>query len=54
MQQVWNDILAMLQAPFVGSLDLLHLFLLVGLVLLFAAAWALILNHVRLAAVEIL
>ena len=53
MAQLWNDILATLKAPFVGDLDLLHLFLLVGLVLIFAAAWALVLNHVRYAASEI-
>jgi hypothetical protein len=43
----------MLSAPFVGSLDLEHLFLLVGIVILFAAIWALILNHVRMAAEEV-
>lgn len=51
--QLWNDIVAMLKAPFVGDLDLTHLFLLIGVVLLFIAAWVLILNHVRLAASEI-
>jgi hypothetical protein len=54
MGQIWSDILATLRAPFVGSLDLEHLFLLVGIVLIFVAAWVLILNHVRLAAAEIL
>lgn len=44
---------ALLKAPFVGQLDLLHLFLIVGLVLIFAAAWVFILNHIRLAASEI-
>lgn len=50
MMQLWDDIVAILKAPFVGQLDLIHLFLIVGLVLLFAAAWVFILNHIRLAA----
>ena len=54
MGQIWSDILAMLKAPFVGSLDLAHLFLLVGVVLVFVALWVLILNHVRLAAMEVI
>ncbi|HEY1880107.1 MAG TPA: hypothetical protein VGG68_09265 [Caulobacteraceae bacterium] len=49
MAQLWNELLAQLAAPFVGQLDLIHLFLLVGLVLVFAAAWVLILNHVVMA-----
>lgn len=51
--EVWNNIVDMLKAPFVGELDLFHLFLLVGAVLLFIALWVLILNHVRLAAAEL-
>ena len=53
MLAIWNDILAMLKAPFVGTLDLTHIFLLVGVVLIFAALWALILNHIATAAQEI-
>ena len=53
MQQLWDDISGILTAPFAGSLDLVHLFLLVGVVLLFIAAWVLILNHIRIAATEI-
>ena len=53
MMQVWDDILAMLKTPFVGDLDIWHLFLLIGLVLFFVAVWVLILNHVRLASVEV-
>lgn len=52
--QLFSDISDMLKAPFVGNLDLRHLFLLIGVVLLMIAAWALILNHVRLAAAEVL
>jgi hypothetical protein len=53
MRKLWDDILAILRAPFVGELDSLHLFLIVGLVLIFAAAWVFILRHVRLAATEV-
>lgn len=53
MGQLWSDILAMLKAPFVGSLDIRHLFLLVGVVLIFVVAWVFILNHIRLAAAEV-
>lgn len=53
MKQLYDDIVAILKAPFVGQLDLLHLFLLVGLVLIFAAAWAFILNHIKIAGMEV-
>ena len=52
MLALWTGIQNMLSAPFVGELDLAHLFLLVGVVLVFVAIWVLILNHVRLAAME--
>ncbi len=51
--QIWDDILAMLTAPFAGPLDLVDLFLVVGVVLLFIAIWVLILYHVKLAASEV-
>lgn len=54
MKALWDDITDMLKAPFVGDLDLVHLFLLTGVVLLFIAAWVLIINHVKLAATEVL
>lgn len=41
-------------APFVGELDLKHLFLLVGVVLVFIAMWAFILAHMKTAAMEVL
>lgn len=47
MKQLWDDIVNMLKTPFVGSLDLIHLFALVGIVLVFLAVWALILEHTR-------
>ena len=54
MLNIWNDILGMLQAPFVGPIDLAHLFLIVGVVLIFIFLWIMIVNHVRLAAHEVL
>jgi len=53
MGSIWKDIGDILSAPFVGSLDIKHLFLLVGLVIVFAVAWVFILNHIRLAASEL-
>jgi len=51
---LWNDILSMLQAPFVGDLDIIHLFLLIGFVLLAIAAWILIINSVQATARELI
>jgi hypothetical protein len=53
MQKLWQDIKDILTAPFVGSLDIVHLFLLIGLILVFLSAWAMILRHVALAAQEV-
>lgn len=52
MKKLIDDVTAILKAPFVGQLDLIHLFLIVGLVMIFAAAWAFILGHIRMAATE--
>ena len=49
MKQLWDDAVAMLKAPFVGQLDIIRLFLLVGLVLIFALAWGFVLNHIKIA-----
>jgi len=54
MKTLIDDVTAILKAPFVGELDLPHLFLLVGLVLIFATAWVFILGHIKLAAAEVL
>lgn len=54
MQTLIDDVVNILKAPFVGQLDLLHLFLIVGLVLIFAIAWVFILRHIKLAATEVL
>ena len=51
--QLWQDIVDLLKQPFVGQLDIEHLFLLVGLVLVFIAAWIIILQHIRVAGLEL-
>ena len=53
MSQLWNDVLALLKTPVAGNLDVKHLFLLVGLVLVMIAAWIMILNHFDAVAEEI-
>jgi hypothetical protein len=50
MQNLWNDITNILTAPFIGDLDVMQLFLLVGLVIVFAALWSFVLFHIRIAA----
>lgn len=50
MGKLWADILAILKAPLTNDLDTLHIFLLTGLVLVFIAAWIMILTHIRAAA----
>jgi uncharacterized membrane protein len=49
----WRDVLDMLRAPIVGELDLVHLFVLTGIFLLFASVWAVIIHYVRIAASEV-
>jgi hypothetical protein len=53
MGNIWGAIKDTLTAPFVGELDLTHLFLLIGAILVFIAIWVLILNHIAIAAAEI-
>lgn len=52
IKSVWQNVINLIEAPFVGELDLVHLFLLVGIVLIFVAVWAVILHYVRLTAME--
>lgn len=52
MEKLYEDIKTMLAEPFVGNLDILHLFLLVGLVIVFAILWNMVLGHIALAAIE--
>jgi hypothetical protein len=50
MRKLWDDVVNILKAPFVGSLDIIHIVLLVGLVIVASIAWVMVLRHVRLAA----
>ena len=52
LKTTWGNVVALVEEPFVGDLDLIHLFLLVGVVLFFIALWAIILHYVRLSAME--
>lgn len=51
--QLWQDVMNILKEPFAGDLDIIHLFLLIGLVLVFIAVWVIILHHIRTAGLEI-
>lgn len=50
MQAFGQDIVEFLKSPFARDLDMLHLFLLVGIVLIFIVGWLMILNHIHIAA----
>lgn len=50
---LWAKIKALVTEPFVGEMDLAHLFLLIGAVLVFLVAWGFILGTVRRAASEV-
>jgi len=52
--ELLDQIQAILTAPFVGSLDLYHLFALVGIVLLMIAAWAFIIHSISATAAEVI
>jgi len=54
MSKLWNDIKNILSAPLTNELDITHVFLLTGLILVFIAAWIMILGHIRAAAMEVL
>lgn len=53
MRKIWDDIKTLLTAPIAGQVDIIHLWLLVGIVLLSLVVWGFILRHVKLAAQEI-
>ena len=53
MSNLLNDVLDLLKVPVAGNLDVKHLFLLIGLILVMVAAWIMILHHIRSAAEEI-
>lgn len=52
--QLFDDMSDMLKQPFVGDLDLKHLFLLVGVVLVFIIVWGVILHYMKAVAQEVL
>lgn len=50
MQQLYDDIKAILTAPFTQPLSVMQLFLITGLVIVFASLWFFVLFHIRKAA----
>lgn len=52
MEKLYEDIKTLITEPFVGQLDILHLFLLVGLVIVFAILWNMVIGHIALAALQ--
>ena len=53
VQKIWSDIKNLLTAPLVGELDTVHLWALIGVVLISLLLWGFILRHIKLAAQEI-
>ena len=53
MEKLFDDVGAILTAPFAGPISLTQLFLIVGAVIVFAVAWAFMIGHLELAATEI-
>lgn len=51
--QIIQNVKDIVSEPFSEKLDIKHLFLLTGLIMIFTAAWAFILEHVKAAAMEV-
>ena len=52
--QIIQDVQDVVSAPLSEKIDLKHLFLLTGLVMIFTAMWAFILAHLKSAAMEVI
>lgn len=46
MLKVWSDVMDFLSTPITKDLDLKHLFLLVGVVIIAIAIWAVLLSYI--------
>jgi len=53
MRKLWDDVMGILKVPFVGQLDLISLFLVTGVVIVFAGLWFIMLHHMRSLASEV-
>lgn len=53
MPTIFRDMLNILKAPIVGELDTIHLFILIGLVLILIIAWLHILGYIELGLKEV-
>ena len=52
--KIWQDVKDVIAAPFGGDVDAKHLFLLIGMLLIFISAWLFILSHIRAAMMEVI
>jgi len=50
---LFDNMSELLKTPFVGDLDLTHLFLLVGVILIFIVVWGFVLHYMKTAATEL-
>lgn len=50
--QIAQDVLNTLKSPFTQDLDLMHVALIIGVVILAIVVWVFILRHVQLAGLE--
>lgn len=53
VKKLWQDILAMLHAPFAGELDIIHIVALTGIVIVAAIAWSFLLREIASTAEEL-
>lgn len=53
VRTVWDDVVNLVKTPFVGELDLAHLFMLVGIVLVFIVLWMIIFNNIIMVSQEV-
>jgi hypothetical protein len=47
MRNIWTEVKSILTAPLAEKLDPVHLFLIVGLVLIFISAWLILLRYME-------
>ena len=47
MTDIWTGISNVLAAPLVGDLDVTHLFLLIGIILIMLVVWAMLFHGLR-------
>jgi hypothetical protein len=53
MRNLWQKVKDLLTAPVVGQVDTVHLWALIGIVLIGLIIWGFVLRHIRLAAMDL-